>query len=725
MIIADVGEVEGEIHAGLHVRGVAVEAFQVVAAGGFGVMELARGAVEATEGAGDVFVSKREIAPDDLATAGDLFFGCPKAGGHFEILELEGAGQAEARGAGEVERAGGAEYGGVARFSLEEGRPDRFERQESAGIGGAFLAFEGKPVRSYGFGPEAGNHRVVWLPGAKGRENLDLSPEVLDGGFRTTEIFVGATGDFREPAMGIGEEEGEVAVINTGFSEAFEAGEGGFDEAGTDGGGSGEFAEFAVGFGKEGKAHVEHVLFAGAGEAALRFSALEGELGLGIGGFQLPEAGIGNPAAGIGAHAGQDGGNGERDDGDEGQEGGRDGEAVAADEAAEGVEGRARAGFDRALFEEVPQVGGECGCGGVAERRVMFGGFVEDGAEVGVEVGGGGKPEAFRVTDGLGNGKGGPLAGRLGGENLKKDDAEREDIGSGGDFLAADLFWAGVIEREGAEECAGVSGGVLGEAGDAEVKEFGVTGRGDQDVGRFEIAMDHKVGVGVLDGLSDLDKETDAGRDGEGGGVLGKREAVDEFEDKVWVGMMIESGIEEAGDVRVVEASEESFFGDEAAAGLRGGEGGVEELDGGEHLGLPVGSLGEPDYAHSAAAEFSDQLPRAEAGAGGQWRAGPFEETGGGGLGGEQFTRLDKKVRMGGEGGFEGGVALVGGEFEGGGEGVVQQAPLAGSHLASGAAPGGESSRNSQRRATFQWRFTVAGERPIAAAVSSMERSAK
>ena len=170
----------------------------------------------------------------------------------------------------------------------------------------------------------------------------------------------------------------------------------------------------------------------------------------------------------------------------------------------------------------------------------------------------------------------------------------------------------------------------------------------DEDIGGFEVAMDDEVGVGVLDGVGDLEEKTDPGWGGEGGGEPGEGEPVDELEDEVGMGLVVKAGIEEAGDVGVVEPGEEAFFGGEAAAGLRGGEWGVEEFDGGAHVGLAVGALGEPDDAHAAAAKLAEEEPGAEAGAWSQRRSGMFEEAVGAGLSGEEFAGLEKEIGVGG-----------------------------------------------------------------------------
>ena len=76
------------------------------------------------------------------------------------------------------------------------------------------------------------------------------------------------------------------------------------------------------------------------------------------------------------------------------------------------------------------------------------------------------------------------------GEQSVQHHAERVDIGSGGDGLAAELFGAGVIGREGA--LAGERG-LRGDAhrsgveqfGDAEIEQHGRAFAGHQDIGGF------------------------------------------------------------------------------------------------------------------------------------------------------------------------------------------------------------------------------------------------
>lgn len=165
-----------------------------------------------------------------------------------------------------------------------------------------------------------------------------------------------------------------------------------------------------------------------------------------------------------------------------------------------------------------------------------------------------------------------------GGQEALEDDAERVDIGGGGDRFAADLFGAGVFEGHGPEGRAlggGVGGVIGGEDGsDAEVEQFGCAVAGDEDVGGFEVAVDDESLVGVVDGVADLDEEFESVA---GGKVSGKTVFINWLTRDVFHGdpgpaIGCGTGVDEAGDVGVVEDGEGVSFSVEAAEEVVGVE---------------------------------------------------------------------------------------------------------------------------------------------------------
>jgi hypothetical protein len=156
--------------------------------------------------------------------------------------------------------------------------------------------------------------------------------------------------------------------------------------------------------------------------------------------------------------------------------------------------------------------------------------------------------------------------------------------------------------------------------------------------------------------------------------------AIDVFHDEVRDIGGAGAGFEEAGDVGVVEFSEDLLFLEKAlAGGVRSGEGMREEFDGGAHIGVAIDALGEPDDAHAACAEFADEFPGAEACA---WAGvlplgvdGLSEEVAGAIFEGEELAGGGEGVGGVGEVLGEEGVALGGWEFEGVGDGGIDALP--------------------------------------------------
>lgn len=96
--------------------------------------------------------------------------------------------------------------------------------------------------------------------------------------------------------------------------------------------------------------------------------------------------------------------------------------------------------------------------------------------------------------------------------------------------------------------------------------------------------MDEAVDVRVMDGVADLDEESDFLFGGELGCVLGDGDRVlDEFEDEVWAARGAvgpDAGVVDGDDAGVGEACEDFGFGGEALGGIGVVESGAENLDG-------------------------------------------------------------------------------------------------------------------------------------------------
>ena len=230
----------------------------------------------------------------------------------------------------------------------------------------------------------------------------------------------------------------------------------------------------------------------------------------------------------------------------------------------------------------------------------------------------------------------------MAGEDLVEDDAEEVDVGDGGDGLTAELFGAGVLGRHETQGGGGVfggGGGIGGEdLGDAEVEEFRGAVGFDEDVSRFEVAVDDEVLVGVVDGRADVAEDTEAIFGGKfllvAEGVDGV--AFDVLHDEVRTAIRGGAAIEEPGDVGVVEGGDDLSFAAEALddAFLLHAE--ADDFEGDELGVVLVGAGGEIDGSHASGAELALDGIRADVGGVGFVGLAVcfFEELGDGGDGG-------------------------------------------------------------------------------------------
>ena len=113
------------------------------------------------------------------------------------------------------------------------------------------------------------------------------------------------------------------------------------------------------------------------------------------------------------------------------------------------------------------------------------------------------------------------VEGRLEGQEFVEGQAERKDVAAGVG-VAVELFGRHVAER--AEDVAGVGQVLLiGGLGEAEVGDPDTAMSVEEQVARFDVAVDDALLVGVLEGLGGL--EADAGDalpvDGAGAGLAG------------------------------------------------------------------------------------------------------------------------------------------------------------------------------------------------------------
>ncbi len=575
-----------------------------------------------------------------------------RGGGGEEWKEqLFGAGGAIAGGfglSGEAFEAGGAHegFGQVSGGAGEEGfdeAPGFVEVGEGFG-GGAGVGFEFRDAAEEG---GAGAQVIRRRQGGKGEE-LKCAVVGIEGGAHIT--FRGGKGaplGVAEAGPAADEFALKLGVIRGLGGEAREVGEGGLDEEAPGASGAWSVLEGVMNFDEQ-----------RAGEAA---------------GFQ------GVLALVAGVLEGGDGGSGESGKG----EGAGEGEgAVAAEELAGAIPDGVLAGTDGKVVEVAAEVVSEFGGGTVAAFRLLVHGVEEDGievareafAEAGVEDDGAGGVGGL-FADGLFDGAWGVVEDAMGfgaGEEFIEDGAERVDIAGDGDGFAADLFGRGVIGGEWRDAGGGIFKIGVEKFADAEVEELDGPGGIDEDIAGFEVTVDDEPAVGVFDGFADIKEEADAGIEGQGFllDILGNAAAVNIFHDDVGKAVGGGAAIEEAGDVGVLEGSEDLPFSAEALEEEVGIHAGADEFDRDLGVVFVVGAAGEVDRAHATTADFAEEFVGPGAALGGRGLDGE-----GGGMGDFSLDEallallvaLEKGFDFAEEGGVVGaGVVEVSGAFGGG-----------------------------------------------------------
>jgi hypothetical protein len=213
------------------------------------------------------------------------------------------------------------------------------------------------------------------------------------------------------------------------------------------------------------------------------------------------------------------------------------------------------------------------------------------------------------------------------GEELVEHHAQRVHVGGHRHRRAGELLGRRVPGGEQARARVRAPGRVVvrvvEQLGDAEVEQLGRAVGVDEHVRRLEVAVHHEVAVGVRHRLAHALHEPQALGDAQAPRLA---VAVDRLAAHVLHGeprraVVGDAGVEQAGDVRVLEAREHAPLAQEPLDAPGRGEPAA-----GDHLerhGEPhVGALGEVDGAHAAAADERPDRVRAEAPPGHRGRVG-------------------------------------------------------------------------------------------------------
>ena len=201
-------------------------------------------------------------------------------------------------------------------------------------------------------------------------------------------------------------------------------------------------------------------------------------------------------------------------------------------------------------------------------------------------------------------------------DDLIEDDAERIDVRCRRHRESANLLRACVVGRQrtghhsgGREAAAGVA---FEELGNAEIHDFRNVVRGDEDVGRLQVAVNHAVLVRVLHGTAHGAEQLQSllERQRVVAAVLGQRHALDVLHDQERLPSARRPAVEQPDDVVVVERGENLSFHQEAAAEIAVGDCRSRQLDG-DLLREQAISAFRPEYlAHAAFADLLHQPVR-------------------------------------------------------------------------------------------------------------------
>jgi len=202
------------------------------------------------------------------------------------------------------------------------------------------------------------------------------------------------------------------------------------------------------------------------------------------------------------------------------------------------------------------------------------------------------------------------------GEQLVEQQAEAVHIGRRRDVAAADLFGCGVIGRQQHEAgaCFRLTGARFGsrkQFRNPEIEQLDAAILGDEHIGRFEVAVHDQTRVRVLHGVADGQEQPEPVIDAEPAPITVRRDrlALDLLHHQIELTVIGRAAIEQAGDVRMIEAGQDLAFGAEPAGQIVGDTVAAQQFDGDLLRVLAVAALAEVDVAHAAASNAADQTP--------------------------------------------------------------------------------------------------------------------
>ena len=420
--------------------------------------------------------------------------------------------------------------------------------------------------------------------------------------------------------------------------------------------------------------------------------------------------------------------------------------AVASHELPRSVEERVLPREHRPSVEVALHVLGQLVDRAVAPLRLLPQGLEDDGVEVARES----ASEPIRVGAGADGGARSrrlfvandprdllraarvELVGPPLGEELVEEDAEGIDVRRRRHRAARNLLGARVLrshEGHARPRQLGSARFVRSQQlGDAEVEELRSAVARHEDVGRLEIPMHHQVAVSVGDGPADGTEEIEAAPQVESssGAVEVQGQALHVLHREVGVPVLGRASVDQAGDRGMLESGQDAAFPTETLDEERRPGPSAEQLE--RHL-LEVHVVVPPRTVHGAHATTPD-LGRDGVGADpppdevGALCRRPLahrrlQEAARGLVGPQQRLDVPPELEVVSTGLRHEGGAQLGRPLDRLVEDPLQLLPARGRH----ATP--PSSRNSQALAIVHARFTVAGDSPRRAAVSSTDKPPK
>ena len=192
-------------------------------------------------------------------------------------------------------------------------------------------------------------------------------------------------------------------------------------------------------------------------------------------------------------------------------------------------------------------------------------------------------------------------------------DAELPDIGGGGDRRGVQLFGRCVFEGQ----CAVAGGGGVAAfqlLGDAEVQQLHPALRIHQQVGGFQVAVDHQVAVRMAHCFQHLREQLHALAQVQLARVapLVDGRAVDVFHDEVGIAFVAEAAVEQGGDVGMAQLRQQLAFAQETLACRRRIRRGADEFQCGPLRVRAIAAFDRVHRAHAAATDDAGDAPRAQ-----------------------------------------------------------------------------------------------------------------